>query len=53
MTYKISIEITVKERLALYEKTRTELINSSEKAMKHMVSTGIYTEKGNLKKIYR
>ncbi len=53
MTYEIGSEITVKERLALYEKTKTELLNSSEKAMKHMVNTGIYTEKGNLKKIYR
>jgi len=53
MTYKKSADISMKERLAMYEKARKELIASSDNLMNYLKSTGIYTKNGNLTKIYK
>lgn len=54
MNNQKNADITVKSRLAIYEKARVELTSSSSgKTLKYLESTGIYTSKGNLTKGYR
>ncbi len=50
---KQSINISVKDRIAIFEKTKKELISSPEKAEKYLQNTGIYNQNGALKKVYK
>jgi len=50
---KNTINITVNERIAVFEKFTSELLNSPAKVEKYLQSTGIYNRNGKLTKEYK
>ena len=48
-----TVNLSVNERIAIFEKFRTELLSSPTKVEKYLESTGIYNRNGKLTKAYK
>ncbi|MEI7502590.1 MAG: hypothetical protein WCJ61_04850 [Paludibacter sp.] len=50
---KNTVDLSVNERIAVFEAYRNKLISSPAKVEKYLQSTGIYKKNGELTKAYR